>query len=35
MDKITQEFDLLNSGDQRVNKRAKKFLEKLYTGVGI
>lgn len=34
MDKIANELDLIDLGDQRVNKRAKQILEKLYEGAG-
>jgi hypothetical protein len=35
MDKITNELDLIDLGDHRVNKRAKQILEKLYEGTGV
>lgn len=31
---ISNELDLINLGDQRVNRRAKQILENLYKGVG-
>jgi len=34
MDKISHELDSMDSGDNRVNKRAKHVLEKIYKGIG-